>query len=218
MSSKRGKLIVFEGLDRSGKSTQCQRLVDFLQQQGQKVEHTRFPNRITPIGQMISSYLSGQSQQEDHAIHLLFTANRWESAQAIENWIRAGTTVIIDRYYCSGCVYSTAKENPTLDLAWCRAPEVGLPRPDLCLFLDISSEAAATRGGYGNERYEKEEMQHRVRGLYAQLREHKDEGEDMTVVDASKSLDEVEQEIRTAVEATFRNVDEGAELRYVRPW
>jgi len=97
----RGKLIVFEGLDRSGKSTQCARLVESLGKQGQKVKHMRFPgmccilnhekamnsdradrtvDRTTPIGQMIDTYLRGQSQQEDHVIHLLFSANRWEAA------------------------------------------------------------------------------------------------------------------------------------------
>jgi dTMP kinase len=111
----RGKLIVFEGLDRAGKSTQCQLLVDALQKDGVKVKHMRFPgtfsrsfflkkstktcfypdsdlfthalrglicnlDRTTPIGQMINSYLSGKSEQEDHVIHLLFSANRWEVA------------------------------------------------------------------------------------------------------------------------------------------
>jgi hypothetical protein len=40
-------------------------------------------DRTTPIGQMINSYLSGQSEQEDHVIHLLFSANRWEAAYAM---------------------------------------------------------------------------------------------------------------------------------------
>ncbi|KAJ4307375.1 Thymidylate kinase, partial [Neodidymelliopsis sp. IMI 364377] len=65
--------------------------------------------------------------------------------------INANKTVIIDRYYYSGIVYSAAKQNPSLSLEWCRNPDVGLPRPDLCLFLDISAEAAAQRGGYGTE-------------------------------------------------------------------
>lgn len=106
----RGKLIVFEGLDRAGKSTQCEKLVEDLQNDGVKVRHMRFPgmctlygeivgvgfggngdsvvkgsrltwslDRTTRIGQMINSYLSGESEQEDHVIHLLFSANRWEA-------------------------------------------------------------------------------------------------------------------------------------------
>ena len=212
-------LIVFEGLDRSGKSTQCLRLVDSLRQRGETVEHMRFPNRTTPIGQMISSYLSGQSQQEDHVIHLLFSANRWESAQAIEDHIKAGTTVVIDRYAYSGCVYSAAKQKETMGLAWCRHPEVGLPRPDICLFLDISSEDAAKRGGFGLERYERQELQDRVRHLYQEMRKHPDEDEDIVVVDAGTSIEEVETEIlKTVLEAQRHTDEQSSQLRHIRPW
>lgn len=217
MATKRGKLIVFEGLDRSGKSTQCSRLIEHLKQKGESVEHMRFPNRTTPIGQMINSYLSGQSQQEDHVIHLLFSANRWESAQHIEDLIKAGTTVVIDRYYYSGCVYSAAKQNPSLSLTWCRRPEVGLPRPDVCIFLNVSAETAAKRGGFGTERYEKQEMQDRVRELFAEMRTHKDEASDIVVIDGGSSVEEVEQKIQRIVRDVFEHVDmHGGSLRTVR--
>nr|POE87589.1 isoform 2 of thymidylate kinase [Quercus suber] len=215
----RGRLIVFEGLDRSGKSTQCARLVERLQQRGQKVEQLRFPDRTTPIGLMINNYLSGQSQQEDHVIHLLFSANRWERAQTIEDLISTGTTVVVDRYYYSGCVYSAAKQNPTLDLAWCRQADVGLPRPDLCLFLDIAAEEAARRGGFGAERYEKQEMQDRVRDLFATLRTHQDEAEDIRIIDAGRSVEQVEQSVQEVVHAmTDAAVGQTSELRRIRPW
>jgi len=92
----RGKLIVFEGLDRSGKSSQCKRLAERLQSEGHRVRQMRFPgklwtrsimnggliilDRTTPIGKMIDNYLRGEAEQEDHVIHLLFSANRWEAA------------------------------------------------------------------------------------------------------------------------------------------
>ena len=219
MASKRGILIVLEGLDRSGKSTQCERLVANLHGKGQTVEHIRFPNRTTPIGQMINSYLSGQSQQEDHAIHLLFSANRWESAREIEAHINSGTTVVIDRYYYSGCVYSASKQDPTMDLEWCRHPEVGLPRPDICIFLDLSSEEAAKRGGFGNERYEKEELQSRVRGLYQEMRRHQDEDEDIVLIGAGRSVEVVEREILKVVQNAKLLVDgQNSALRHVQPW
>ena len=215
----RGMLIVFEGLDRSGKSTQCERLVEYLRRNGETVEHMRFPNRTTPIGQMINSYLSGQIQQEDHVIHLLFSANRWESAKDIERHINAGTTVVIDRYAYSGCVYSAAKEVSNMDLAWCRQPEVGLPRPDVCLFLDLSAEDAAKRGGFGTERYEKQDLQDRVRELYERMRDHSDEGEDIVRINAGRPVEEVEAQILRVISDTRRKVSEWApELRYMRPW
>lgn len=72
-SSKRGALIVIEGLDRSGKSTQVDRLVQHLQ-----ARHVKFPERSTAIGSMINEYLTRKSEINDHAVHLLFSANRWE--------------------------------------------------------------------------------------------------------------------------------------------
>lgn len=74
----RGALVVLEGLDRSGKSSQCSRLVSYLEGQGISAELWRFPDRTTNVGQMISAYLTNASQLEDHTIHLLFSANRWE--------------------------------------------------------------------------------------------------------------------------------------------
>jgi len=74
----RGALVVLEGLDRSGKSSQCSRLVSLLEGQGISAELWRFPDRTTNVGQMISAYLSNTSQLDDHTIHLLFSANRWE--------------------------------------------------------------------------------------------------------------------------------------------
>ncbi|KAI4652648.1 uncharacterized protein J4E79_008955 [Alternaria viburni] len=201
----RGKLIVFEGLDRAGKSTQCQMLVDDLQNDGIKVRHMRFPDRTTPIGQMINSYLSGQSEQDDHVIHLLFSANRWEAVPSIQADLEAGTTIIVDRYYYSGCVYSAAKQNPSMSLEWCRKPEVGLPRPDLCLFLDISADDAAKRGGYGTEKYERKDMQDRVRELFETMMQKK-EGEDFVRIDAGESMTDVAAKIRQEVDRCIERV------------
>ncbi|THX58002.1 thymidylate kinase [Aureobasidium pullulans] len=213
----RGKLIVFEGLDRSGKSTQCERLVSYLTEKGVPVKHRRFPDRTTPIGQMINNYLQGQTEQEDHVIHLLFSANRWEAVPSIEADINAGITVIIDRYYYSGCVYSAAKNNPSLSLSWSRHPEEGLPRPDLCLFLDISAEDAAKRGGWGEERYEKQELQDRVRQLFADMRAT-DDGSDFATINAGRSLEEVASAIRQHAESCIEAKLDSSPLRRIQPW
>lgn len=142
---------------------------------------------------MIDSYLRGRADQSDQAIHLLFSANRWEAVQGILNDLASGTTVVIDRYSFSGAVYSAAKENPLLSLEWAWNPEIGLPQPDLVLFLDISSENAARRGGYGEERYEKEAMQQKVRTLFKQLFGVLAKTTlNVQIIDAGGSLDEVE--------------------------
>ena len=141
-----------------------------------------------------------------------------QPSSSIRADIEAGTIVIIDRYYYSGCVYSAAKNDSSMSLEWCRKPDVGLPRPDLCVFLDISAEDAAKRGGYGTEKYEKKEMQDRVRELFETLMERK-EGEDFVRVDAGSSLDDVRTKVRKEVDRCIGRVDgESLPLRVVEDW
>ncbi|XP_026971817.1 thymidylate kinase isoform X4 [Sagmatias obliquidens] len=78
MAGRRGALIVLEGVDRAGKSTQSRKLVDALCAAGHCAELLRFPERSTEIGKLLSSYLEKKSEVEDHSVHLLFSANRWE--------------------------------------------------------------------------------------------------------------------------------------------
>jgi len=132
--------------------------------------------------------------------------------------LEAGTTVVVDRYYYSGCVYSAAKDNPTLSLEWARHPEVGLPRPDVCIFLNIPAEEAAKRGGYGGERYESKKMQDRVRELFGVF-QRAPEKDDFVTIDAAKSMAEVADDVLDAVLAVFHRVDStNAPLRSVEPW
>jgi len=74
----RGALIVLEGTDRSGKSTQVARLVASLNARGVRAEAWRFPDRTTTVGRLIDAYLQSSVELDDGAVHLLFSANRWE--------------------------------------------------------------------------------------------------------------------------------------------
>ncbi|EDR09673.1 uncharacterized protein LACBIDRAFT_189987 [Laccaria bicolor S238N-H82] len=171
----RAPFIVIEGLDRSGKTTQTSLLHTRLEAEGIQAKLMKFPDRTTVIGQMIDSYLRSDSELDDHVIHLLFSANRWELASYITQLLEAGTPIICDRYAFSGIAFSASKgipsstPSPKLPYEWCRSPDIGLPAPDLVLFLDIAPERAKLRGGYGEERYEKEELQARVRGIFQRL-------------------------------------------------
>ncbi|KAI9827011.1 MAG: Thymidylate kinase [Phylliscum demangeonii] len=214
-NTRRGLLVVLEGLDRSGKSTQCARLVEALELLGIQVRGMRFPDRTTPIGQLIDRYLNGESAVDDHAIHLLFSANRWEAAAQMRAEIQSGITLVLDRYYYSGCVYSAAKHIPALDLEWARWPEVGLPAPDLCVFLDVPAAEAQQRGGFGQEKYETWQMQDRVRTLFAQVRET--EPAVSEVVDAGRPVDEVADDVLEAVLTAIRRLGSEDPLSTVQP-
>lgn len=111
-------------------------------------------------------------------------------------------------------MYSAAKANPTLSLDWAWQPEIGLPRPDLCLFLSISADEAAKRGGFGAERYENEAMQTRVRELFRNLFERQ---QDICTIDAGRSLDEVSQDLQAAVSGCLARLGAIGSLRALGP-
>ncbi|XP_071476866.1 thymidylate kinase-like [Diadema antillarum] len=186
---RRGALLVFEGCDRSGKSTQCKKLVESLQKQGRKAELLRFPERTTLIGKLIDNYLKNSSEVQDNAVHLLFSANRWELEPLMKRKLMEGTTLVVDRYAFSGVAFTAAKEG--IDIEWCKQPDIGLPEPDMVLYLDISSEAASMRGDYGSERYEKPEMQARVAENFKQLKESH-----WKVINADQSVEDLHREIQ----------------------
>lgn len=165
---------------------------------------------------LIDSYLHGQSQLDDHSIHLLFSANRWEIAKGIEDDINSGVSVIVDRYAYSGAVYSAAKANPNLSLAWAWQPEIGLPRPDVCIFLRVSPEEAAKRGGFGVERYENATMQSRVRELFHTLFDLQPKN-DIHIIDAGRPVDRVSQDILSAVSSCIKSLDAIGPLRKLGP-
>lgn len=153
---------------------------------------------------MINAYLKGDSQLGDHAIHLLFAANRWEAAAQIRQDIAMGVTLVVDRYSYSGVVYSAAKSNPELDLKWAWQSEVGLPKPDLLIFLDVSPEDAAGRGGFGAEVYENTEMQKSVRRLFHILFTEPFVG-GAVVIDAGRPELEVEGSIKKVIRSSLDN-------------
>ncbi|XP_033937253.1 thymidylate kinase [Pseudochaenichthys georgianus] len=193
MACKRGALIVLEGVDKAGKTTQCKKLVHALQQSGYPAEMMRFPERTTTIGQLISAYLENKSDLEDHTVHLLFSANRWELVPLMKKKLEQGTTLVVDRYAFSGVAFTSAKPGFCLD--WCMKPDVGLPKPDLVMFLQLSPAEAALRGQFGEERYETSVFQRAVQQKFEQLM--KDPSVNWQAIDASQSVEDVHENITT---------------------
>lgn len=114
-------------------------------------------------------------------------------------------------------VYSVAKHLPDLSFKWARAPEVGLPRPDLVIFLDLDPEEAGRRGGYGDEKYEKIEVQEIVRSCFQGLKQAgEEEAEDMIVIDAGRSVEDVHETCVHAVKYRIPNMM--PKLRKVGDW
>lgn len=182
---------MLEGVDKSGKTTQCKKLLQALESIGRPAELMRFPERSTTIGQLISAYLQKKSDLEDHTVHLLFSANRWELVPLMKKKLEQGTTLIVDRYAFSGVAFTSAK--PGFSLDWCKMPDVGLPKPDLVMFLQLSPSDAALRGQFGEERYENSDFQKAVQQKFEVLM--KDPSINWQVIDASRSVEDVHKDI-----------------------
>ncbi|XP_046659045.1 thymidylate kinase [Homalodisca vitripennis] len=188
MKNLRGALIVIEGCDRSGKTTQCKKIVASLEKNGTKAKYMNFPDRSTAIGQIINGYLTKKEDLSDEAMHLLFSANRWELVPKMKKLLQQGTTLIVDRYSYSGVAYSAIKNGMNLD--WCKWSDAGLPKPDLVLLLTLSTEAMNSRGGFGEERYEKNEIQQEVVKVFRELKDST-----WKEIDADKSIEELQEEL-----------------------
>ena len=87
-----------------------------------------------------------------------------------------------------------------LDLQWCKNPDRGLVRPDLTFFLDLPTAEAERRGGFGEERYEKRELQEKVREIFLQLK-----SKEWVLIDAQKSVETMHEEILKEAEQKIQD-------------
>lgn len=215
INMSRGCFIVFEGIDRCGKTTQTTRLISHLSTilpERNKVVLMRFPDRTTPSGKVIDQYLKNQVELDDKDIHLLFAENRRESEPKIRQLLHEGHTIVVDRYAYSGVCFSAAKKPSAkrddvldeLSIEWCKVPDKGLPAPDLVVFLDMSVEQSKLRGDFGAERYEKEEFQKRVRENFLSLVDS-----NWCVIDAARSIEEVEKDVQDAAKRAILSLSKG---------
>ncbi|XP_046818309.1 thymidylate kinase [Vespa crabro] len=162
----RGALLVFEGCDKVGKSTQVKLLVEALNNLGIIAEAKSFPNRTTKIGELLNKFLSKEIELSSEAAHLLFSANRWECKQDIIKALQTGTTLIIDRYAASGAAYTSAATGKSL--TWCQEVDRGLPSPDMVFFLKVS-ELMQNSHMWDGERYDNVTFQQKVSSNYDKL-------------------------------------------------
>jgi dTMP kinase len=162
-----GVLIVFEGLDQSGKQTQAERLRDRLKTDGRKARLLSFPDYGTSIGEEIARALQGEREYGPDVMQLLYIANRYERKPDLQRWLDGGLVLVCDRYIASSIAYGEAQG---LDPAWLADMQKFLPSPALTIMLDIAPETAVRRKSVDRDRYERDlAMQTRVRESYRRL-------------------------------------------------
>merc|ERR1711957_527743 len=175
--------------------------------------------RTTQVGGLTNEYLQSSVQTDDRAIHLLFSANRWEAAPRLVETLAKGNHIICDRYAYSGVAFTSAKvaedrssmSGGQLTLDWCMSADIGLPAPDCVIFLDLEQDEAEKRGGYGGERYEKRDLQIRVRKRFGELQsiDEKEGRVPWHVVDASQSIEDVATKIASIATEVLERIQAG---------
>lgn len=191
-----GRLIVIEGLDGAGTTTQAKRLVDHLNQHGTKAHATREPSD-GPIGKLIREMLSGGHAIEGEKLSqgtfgLLFAADRLDHLQReVEPALAAGITVISDRWYHSSLAY----QGTGADRDWITMLNARARKPDLTIFLHVRPQVAAERRAAARrqeELFEQLQMQIEVdAGYKATIAELAAQGERIVTLDGEQSPDQV---------------------------
>ncbi len=144
-------LLVLEGLDGAGKSTQIALLQEELARRGIACEYLHFPRFDAPVyGDLIARFLRGEFGQLDQVhpdlVALIFAGDRADAAPKMREWLAEGKFVLLDRYVYSNVAFQGAKlEGAERELLarWIVDMEFGynkLPRPDASFFLDVPFE------------------------------------------------------------------------------
>jgi dTMP kinase len=149
MKQGRYQFMVIEGLDGSGKSTQIERLLAYLEHVGIKHQYLHFPRTDDGYyGELIARFLRGDlgplESVHPYLVALIYAGNRHDAREMIASWLADGITVVADRYVVSNIAFQCAKLETSVDREalrdWILNFEYGyhkIPRPDMNIFLDV---------------------------------------------------------------------------------
>lgn len=146
----RGKLIVIEGLDSSGKETQSRLLIDILQSRGYNAKRFEFPNYESNSSALVKMYLSGEFGKDADSVNP-FAASSFYAVDRYATWKKEmeafynnGGVVVADRYTTSNIIHQAGKLGNVQDkkkyIDWLydfEFEKMGLPKPDSVIFLHM---------------------------------------------------------------------------------
>lgn len=147
-----GKLIVIEGTDGSGKSTQFRLLTERLSKDGREFQKLVFPQYSEPSSALIRMYLGGEfgskpSDVNAYAASAFYAVDRYASYKKVwGEWYEKGGLIVSDRYTTSNAVHQASKEPVEKQadyLKWLydfEYSKLGLPCPDLVIYLDVPTD------------------------------------------------------------------------------
>lgn len=164
-----GRLIVIEGIDGSGKSTQVAYLKARLEREGRSFRYQQFPRYENPSSQLVRMYLGGEFGRDPDRINpyassAFYAVDRAAAfLQGLGEYYRDGGIILCDRYSTSNAVHQASKLKPEEQIAFTEwlfdfeYGKLGLPKPDLVFFLDISAQRSTSlikKRGQGEDIHE----------------------------------------------------------------
>lgn len=206
--SKKGKFIVFEGIDGSGKTTQARLLAERLEREGVSVTLTAEPTSL-PSGKALREALGGRVKKSECEMAVMFVEDRIahniDKERGINSLIDAGVTVICDRYYYSTLAY----QGQSTDYEWVKSMNLRCPdirKPDMCIYVDLlpyQSLERISKGRDSVEIYENEDTLTRVRQQFLSVIEDVGKEDNICIVDGYRTKEEVAEDIYAAVARLF---------------
>lgn len=205
-----GKLIAFEGIDGSGKTTQVKLLKKTLEKKGKKIFLTKNPTRKGPIGRLIHQVLKGKIKIPLISFQYLYSADRQVQQLEIIEHLKKGKIVITDRYFWSSVAYGISDRNATdyknttnflLLSQSILSMYYQFMLPDAFIYLDITPKIALerlSRMDKEKEIYENITKLQKIRhGYNFVIKMFKKE---MIYINGEKKVDEIAKEIYKKVE------------------
>ncbi len=193
---RRGRFIVFEGLDGSGQSTQAERLTERLNKNKVKAHLTKEPTNNL-IGGLIRGQLQGDWKSTPECLQLLFAADRAHHLQReIIPYLEKGISVVCDRYFFSTIAFGSLEID---DWQWLKEINKRFLLPDIVFYLKTSPKTCIKRisdSRFSFELFEKEKKLETIKKSYDRLAK---EYGSFEIVDGEKGIDEVEEEINNKV-------------------
>lgn len=166
---KRACLIVFEGCDRTGKTTQAKHLFNSLQCHQIPCKIMKFPNGndSTTHGIQLDQHLKGKTNYSISKLQTMFADQRHEKMQQMKQALLNGVNVICDRYSYSGIAYSAANDADFYESAQL---ENQLLNPDIVFMLELDIQHLPSRPAFGEETYENTCTQVQVAHYYSKIK------------------------------------------------
>ncbi len=196
-----GKLIVLEGLDGTGKATQAKIIRQKLEDKGFNVVLYAYPNYESRYGRIIGSFLKKEIDLPVNELFMLYLIDMVDEVGRMKEEIASGKAVIVDRFYFSTIAYQSAG-----GFDFEKAKEIvqilDMPRPDAVFLLDANISISSKRkekqkeASGGSDRFEKDiPFLEKVKEVYYILLKEKFYAGDWMLVDSSKPVEEVSQNI-----------------------